>query len=87
MTNYLHDFRYMSRDCLCRHWTKLLGLGLQTTCHVLCVQIRKALTDLTFNNLFGKREVSTGHHNTVRDAPTCQRSVSARMATAEFADT
>ena len=56
MTIYLHGFRYMPRNCLCRHWTKvtkLLRLGLQTMCHVSCVHIRKALTDLSPLTLFG----------------------------------
>ena len=50
ITIYLHGFRYISRDCLRRHWTKLLGLGLQTP-HVSCVQIRKAPTNLTLFTL------------------------------------
>ena len=81
-TVYLHDFRYISRDCLCRHSTKLLWLGdKRWGCATVCVQIGKVLlvTDqllldfqvdfyssfyCTFSDhLFGKREVSTGHHN------------------------
>ena len=27
VNTYLHGFRYIPKDCLCGHWTKLLGLG------------------------------------------------------------